>query len=78
MRPLGNYTDKAWLAGWDASIRFELPRANPYKRRPQAKAWLRGHEAATRSDDAAVLALKNVMARRAPLSAPHREKSHEQ
>lgn len=56
MRPLGNPTNKAWLAGWDAGI-CGL-RNNPYTRRPQAAAWERGRAAGLRSTAADVAIMK--------------------
>lgn len=65
--PLGNSIDKAWLAGWDASMRNEVPQANPYSRRPQVDAWRRGHAAACRSGDADVARLQRTLRHRVTL-----------
>jgi hypothetical protein len=55
-RQLGNPTNKAWLAGWDAGI-CGL-KSNPYVRRPQADAWERGRQSGLRSNDADVAGMK--------------------
>lgn len=64
-RPLGNPTDKAWIAGWDAGIVGLGSGANPYTRRPQAKAWEAGRTAGRRSNDDDVAALQRRMSRAA-------------
>lgn len=59
-RPLGISSDKAWVAGWDASITGQ---SNPYKRRDYARHFQRGREAGVRSNDADVDQLKRRLAR---------------
>lgn len=49
-RPLGNHTNKAWLAGWDAGVVGFSFAANPYRRRPQAHAWEDGRLRGRRSN----------------------------
>lgn len=53
-------TDKAWIAGWDASLTFRT--GNPYKRRDFADAFRRGLEAGKRasSDDVRILKARLV------------------
>ncbi len=61
-RPLGNPTDKAWLAGWDAGICGRISNCNPYKRRPQYGAWERGWRAGRRSnfEDVQIMKLRQT------------------
>lgn len=54
-------TDKAWVAGWDASLTFQT--GNPYKRRDFADAFRRGLEAGKRADPDDVRILKVRLAR---------------
>lgn len=61
-RLLGNPTNKAWLAGWDAGICGLA--SNPYKRKPQRDAFDRGRVSGLRSNDEDV----KQMQRRAALS----------
>ncbi len=68
-RPLGDYTDKAWLAGWDAGVCGLGDGFNPYKRHAQAKAWKRGRDLGLRSDDTAIKIMHNILARRAALTS---------
>lgn len=51
-------TDKAWVAGWDASLTFQT--SNPYKRRDFANAFKRGREAGKRAspDDVRILKVR--------------------
>lgn len=51
---LGNPTDKAWLAGWDAGVVGRSAGDNPYRRLIQAHAWERGRIAALRSNNGRV------------------------
>jgi hypothetical protein len=62
-RPLGDYTDKAWLTGWDYCIMNRPVNHNPYKRRPQREAFVRGHKAC---ENNAVNSLRTVMRRQYP------------
>lgn len=71
-RPLGDYTDKAWLAGWDAGVCGLGNEFNPYKRPAQAKAWQRGRDLGLRSDDIAVKIMRNILARRVAITAGDR------
>lgn len=50
-------TDKAWIAGWDASLTYQ---ACPYKRRDFIRAWERGRNAGKRAsaDDVRILQIK--------------------
>lgn len=59
-RPLGNPTNKAWLAGWDAGI-CGL-HANPYRRSPQRRAWADGRASGLRSstDDVRRMRLRSA------------------
>ena len=57
-RPLGNPTNKAWLAGWDAGITGASAHANPYRRLPQAHAWENGRLAGLRSNEIDVAQMK--------------------
>lgn len=57
-RQLGNPTNKAWLAGWDAGIVGHGAGVNPYRRKPQHGAWERGRVAGRRSDDHDVAELR--------------------
>jgi hypothetical protein len=57
-RPLGNPTNKAWLAGWDGGIIGSRPTANPYVRRPQRRAWEDGRQAGWLSTDEGVALMK--------------------
>lgn len=65
-RQLGNPTDKAWIAGWDASIAFTC---NPYKRLPQQRAFDSGKLAGQRQSDDDVRVLKLRLERLRPDSA---------
>lgn len=49
-------TDKAWVAGWDASLTFRT--VNPYKRRDFADAFRRGLDAGKRASSSDVRILK--------------------
>jgi hypothetical protein len=60
-RPLGNPIKKAWIAGWDASLTYER---NPYTRKPQHDAFVRGKKAGVRSSDEDVAILKRLTAER--------------
>jgi len=62
-RPLGDYTDKAWLTGWDYCIMLRRINENPYTRRPQHDAFRRGYKAC---ENNAVSSLRTVMRRRYP------------
>jgi ribosome modulation factor len=64
VRPLGDFTDMAWLAGWDAGITGASVSANPYKRPAQRRAWEKGRACGLRSDDSAVAAMKRRVGRR--------------
>lgn len=55
---LGNPTNKAWLAGWDAGICGLT--SNPYRRGPQARAWERERLAGLRSSAADVAVMKRL------------------
>lgn len=69
-RPLGDFTDRAWLAGWDAAV-AGLPRTgNPYRRRPQRRAWDAGWAAGRRSGELDA----TIMQRRANRIAERRGK----
>ena len=62
-------TDKAWLAGWDAGICGRGSGANPYRRRPQVRAWEFGRVAGLRSNDDDVRILKLICNRRREIVA---------
>lgn len=62
-RPLGNPTNKAWLAGWDNGIVGRTIDSNPYVRKPQYDAFKRGWQAGRRSSDADVAELKRRIER---------------
>ena len=62
-RQLGNPTDKAWVAGWDAGVIGVGYSMNPYRRRPQAEAWKAGRGAGWRSNDDDVRQLKQRIAK---------------
>lgn len=57
-RALGNPTDRAWIAGWDASLTYT---GNPYKRAPQLKAFDRGKAAGNRAGVEDVRRLKQCL-----------------
>ena len=65
-KPIGNATDKAWLAGWDAAVSGYPRGLNPYKREPQVHAWDKGWIAGYWSGDPQVRTMKRIANRRCP------------
>ena len=61
-RSLGNPIDKAWLLGWDDSIR--CVHKNPYSRRPQREAYERGRTAGLRSNARDIAVMERIVAQR--------------
>ena len=63
---LGNQTNKAWLAGFDAAIAGLARSANPYKREPQVRAWERGWWTGYWGEEAGVRTMKRIANRVRP------------
>lgn len=66
---MGEKTDRAWVAGWDASLTCQ---GNPYKRAEFVRAFDRGKAAGRRATDEDVAILQRRL-RRSPQPDPAAE-----